>query len=72
MLPTGLVLALGAMVCWGVCTLFATLATRSLAPEAAMVVSYATGAALALGYVVVSRGIPSLLGVAVRRVARAT
>ena len=59
MLPTGLVLALGAMVCWGVWTLFAT---RSLAPEAAMVVSYTTGAALALGYVVISRGVPSLPG----------
>lgn len=62
MFPTGLALALTAMVLWGVWTLFATLATRSLAPEAAMVVSYATGATLALGYVVRSRGVPSLPG----------
>jgi uncharacterized membrane protein len=60
MLSTGLLFALGAMACWGVWTLFATLATRSLAPEAAMVVSYATGATLALGYVLFSRGVPAL------------
>jgi drug/metabolite transporter (DMT)-like permease len=62
MASIGLLFALAAMLCWGVWTVLATLATRSLAPEAAMVVSYATGAALAFGYVLVSRGVPALPG----------
>lgn len=56
MLPTGLVLALGAMLCWGVWTLFATLATRSLALEAAVVVSYATGAGAVAFYAGLAEG----------------
>jgi transporter family protein len=39
------------MVAWGVWAVVAEIATDSVAPEVAMVVSYVTGAALALGYV---------------------
>lgn len=62
MIPIGVMLALVAMVCWGVWTILAKVATRTLAPEAAMVVSYATGATLAFGYVAASRGLPALPG----------
>jgi transporter family protein len=43
--------ALAAMLAWGVWAVVANVATRSLSPEFAMVVSYATGAALAAVYV---------------------
>jgi transporter family protein len=40
-----------AMVAWGVWSVVAEVATDHVSPEVAMVVSYATGAAIALGYV---------------------
>lgn len=41
-----------AMGAWGVWTILAKLATRSLAPEVAMAISYVASGALAVGYVV--------------------
>lgn len=54
MQPTAVTLGLLAMLSWGVWAVLATVATRSLAPTAAMVVSYATGVAVALGYLAVA------------------
>ncbi|WP_254765712.1 EamA family transporter [Salinilacihabitans rarus] len=54
------VLAVVAMLGWGVWTVLANEATRTIDPEIAMVLSYATGVAVALGYVAV-RGEPVTL-----------
>jgi len=51
MLASPLAWALLAMLAWGVWAVVANVATRSLSPEFAMVVSYATGALLAAGYI---------------------
>jgi transporter family protein len=51
MVASPLAWALIAMLAWGIWAVVANVATRSLSPEFAMVVSYATGAALAAGYV---------------------
>jgi len=51
MLSSPLAWALVAMLAWGVWAVVANVATRSLSPEFAMVVSYATGALLAAGYI---------------------
>jgi uncharacterized membrane protein len=45
-------LALLAAVAWGVWALFTKLATRTLAPEAVLVVSYLVGSAIGLGFLV--------------------
>jgi uncharacterized membrane protein len=45
-----------AMLGWGLWSVLAKLATRSLPPALAMVISYATGALIALGYVSSQRG----------------
>ncbi|MFC6732020.1 MULTISPECIES: EamA family transporter [unclassified Haladaptatus] len=45
------VFALVAMVSWGVWAVFADMATRSLEPEVAMIISYIVGIVIALGYV---------------------
>lgn len=45
-----LAFALVAMIAWGFWAVFADLATRSLAPELAMIVSYLVGALVAIGY----------------------
>lgn len=51
MLRSPLAYGLLAMVAWGVWSVVAELATDHVAPEVAMVVSYATGATVAFGYV---------------------
>lgn len=56
MLRAALLYAVVAMITWGVWSVLAKLATQSLPPALAMVISYATGAAIALGYVFVTRG----------------
>jgi uncharacterized membrane protein len=48
---SALAFAVLAMVGWGLWAALATVATRSMAPETAMIVSYATSTAIALGYV---------------------
>lgn len=45
-------LALLAAVAWGTWALFTKLATRTLAPEAVLVVSYLVGSAIGLGFLV--------------------
>jgi transporter family protein len=45
------IFALVAMVSWGIWAIFADMATQSLEPEVAMIVSYVVGVAIALGYV---------------------
>ena len=45
-----------AMLGWGIWTVLAKLATRTVSPALAMVISYATGAVIALGYVYTQRG----------------
>jgi transporter family protein len=51
MLNSPLAFGLLAMVAWGVWSVVAEVATDHVSPEVAMVVSYATGAAIAFGYV---------------------
>jgi len=51
MITSPLAWALVAMLAWGVWAVVANVATRSLSPEFAMVISYATGALLAAGYI---------------------
>ena len=51
MLASPLAWALLAMLAWGIWAVVANVATRSLSPEFAMVVSYATGALLAAAYI---------------------
>lgn len=46
-------LAVVAMLGWGVWTVLANQATRTIDPEIAMILSYATGVLVALGYVAV-------------------
>lgn len=46
-------LALVAMFAWGIWTVLANVATRSIAPELAMILSYGAGVIVAVGYVVV-------------------
>lgn len=60
-----------AMVGWGLWAVLANVATRTVAPEVAMIVSYVTGAALAVGYVVLRPGSVALAreGVAVAALA---
>ena len=53
MLNSPLAFGLLAMVAWGVWSVVAEVATDHVSPEVAMVVSYATGAAIAFGYVLV-------------------
>ena len=51
MTNTALTLAILTTVAWGVWSLLIKLATRSLQPEAAMVISYLTAVAVAITYV---------------------
>jgi transporter family protein len=51
-----LTFAVVAMLAWGLWSVFATLATRTIVPEVAMVVSYVVGAGLATVYVLGRRG----------------
>lgn len=51
MIESALSFGLLAMVAWGIWAVVAEVATDSVSPEVAMIVSYATGAAIALGYV---------------------
>ncbi len=68
MVRTGLGLELGtafgllAMSMWGFWALFAKLATESLPPTTAMVISYATSVGVALGYVALTEGSIDLAG----------
>ncbi|RBI62479.1 EamA family transporter [halophilic archaeon] len=59
---TAVLFAVVGMVAWGFWALFADLATETLSPEAAMVISYAGGVAVALGYIVAGPGSVSLSG----------
>lgn len=62
---TALLLASVGMVSWGVWAVFADLATRSLEPEVAMVISYLAGIAIAVAYIG-SQGLsPTLSGTGV-------
>ncbi|MFB6095461.1 MAG: EamA family transporter [Halodesulfurarchaeum sp.] len=56
MLRSAVLFGIVAMLGWGLWSVLAKLATRSLPPALAMVVSYATGAVIALGYVYAQRG----------------
>jgi len=49
--PTLVPLALTAMLAWGLWAAFAEVATRSIGPEAAMIVSYLTGVGVAVACV---------------------
>lgn len=60
MLRLAILYGVVAMLGWGVWSVLAKLATQSLPPALAMVVSYATGAAIALGYVFLTRGTVSV------------
>lgn len=50
---TSLLLATVSMLSWGVWAVFADFATRTLAPEVAMILSYVAGVAVAVGYLLV-------------------
>ncbi len=54
--------ALVGMLAWGVWALFADLATRSLAPEVAMAISYIVGVGVAIAYIAVQSDPVSLSG----------
>ena len=54
MVSSAVVFAVVAMLGWGLWAVFAELATRSIQPEVAMIVSYLTGVVIAVGYVVSS------------------
>ena len=56
-LGAGIVLALVAMVSYGLWAFFSGLATRTIPPETAAVLSYLIGGFVALGYLL-SRGLP--------------
>lgn len=60
MLRSAVLFGIVAMLGWGLWSVLAKLATRSLSPALAMVVSYATGAVIAFGYVYAQRGSLSL------------
>ncbi|USZ69958.1 EamA family transporter (plasmid) [Halorussus salilacus] len=65
MTRTALLLAGVGMVSWGVWAMFADLATRTLDPAVAMVISYLAGIGIAVGYIA-SQGLsPTLSGVGV-------
>jgi drug/metabolite transporter (DMT)-like permease len=55
MVRTAVALGLVTMVLWGGWSATAKVATRYVAPETAMVVSYATGALVAFAYIAVAR-----------------
>jgi uncharacterized membrane protein len=57
---TALAFALVAMVAWGLWAVFAELATESLAPEIAMIVSYVAGVGVAVAYVLAQGYDPGL------------
>lgn len=59
---TAVTFALLAMASWGVWAVLAKLATRTIAPTTAMIVSYATSVGVALGYVLVTRQAIALSG----------
>jgi transporter family protein len=61
-----IVLAFVAMVAWGMWAVAAELATRSLTPPVATVVSYATSLAVVAGYVVVRYDQPTVTGTGLR------
>lgn len=60
MARTALAFALVAMVAWGLWAIFADVATRTLAPEVAMVVSYVAGVGVAVVYVLAQGSTPSV------------
>jgi len=53
MLDTPIAHGLLAMATWGVWAVLANVATETIPPEVAMILSYVTGAAIAVGYVLV-------------------
>ena len=53
MVRTAVYFALVGMLAWGVWALFADVATRSLAPEVAMAISYIVGVGVAIAYIIV-------------------
>ncbi|NEU58326.1 EamA family transporter [Halorussus sp. MSC15.2] len=65
MTRTAIAFALVAMVAWGLWAVFADFATRSLAPEVAMVVSYVAGIGVAVVYVLAQGQRPALSTVGV-------
>lgn len=60
MTRTALTFALVGMVAWGLWAVFAELATESLAPEVAMVVSYVAAVGVAVAYVLAQGYDPAL------------
>jgi len=56
MVATAIGFGLLAMLGWGLWAVFAKLATNTLPPALAMVISYATGTVIAFGYVLSQRG----------------
>ncbi|MFC4451449.1 EamA family transporter [Halorussus aquaticus] len=65
MTQTALAFALVAMLAWGLWAVFADFATRSLAPEVAMVVSYVAGIGVAVVYVLAQGQRPAFSSVGV-------
>lgn len=65
MTRTALLLAVVGMVTWGVWVVFADLATRTLDPEVAMVISYLAGAAVAVAYIISQGSVPAFSDVGV-------
>ncbi|MCO8246315.1 MULTISPECIES: EamA family transporter [unclassified Haladaptatus] len=62
MVRTAIYFALVGMLTWGVWAVFADLATRTLAPEVAMAISYVVGVGVAIAYIAVQSDPVSLSG----------
>jgi drug/metabolite transporter (DMT)-like permease len=60
MVRTAIALGLVTMVLWGGWSATAKVATRYVAPETAMGISYATGAVVAIAYIALGRGAGTL------------
>ncbi|WP_423746224.1 EamA family transporter (plasmid) [Haladaptatus sp. SPP-AMP-3] len=56
MVRTAIYFALVGMFAWGVWALFADYATRTLAPEVAMAISYTVGVGVAIAYIATQAG----------------
>lgn len=65
MARTALLFAVVGMVTWGLWAVFAEFATRTLAPEVAMVLSYVAGITVAVGYILAQGTTPNLSGAGV-------
>jgi transporter family protein len=62
MVRTAIYFALVGMLAWGVWAVFADFATRTLAPEVAMAISYTVGVGVAIAYIATQSGPVSVSG----------